>query len=242
MNRSITFYLGQDQPSVERRGEAYIQPTLLTLSHYHLFLFPCLLFSPLQFSDMTDSWASNSNDATSISMIGSPNPKPFNPEFTYPIFGESETIYGYSKPNISLKFSSNVSIPPLLSVEYQSKNESTTAKIDDIESTLKEFLPEDYFDSDREKEWETSRIQKINEKPLGELVKSYQRKKKDKGKGKSNGLFSTPSASSSTTNGNSDDHRHFEIFRSTWETPGFKEFHRRIQIFALFYIEGGKSR
>lgn len=29
------------------------------------------------------------------------------------------------------------------------------------------------------------------------------------------------------------------INQSTWETPGFKEYHRRLQLFVLLYIEGG---
>lgn len=33
----------------------------------------------------------------------------------------------------------------------------------------------------------------------------------------------------------------FEAYASDWETPGFKEFHRRMQIFVLLYIEGGST-
>lgn len=29
------------------------------------------------------------------------------------------------------------------------------------------------------------------------------------------------------------------LFQSTWDTPGFKEYHRRLQLFVLLYIEGG---
>jgi len=31
----------------------------------------------------------------------------------------------------------------------------------------------------------------------------------------------------------------FEVYHSTWDTPGFKEYHRRLQLFVLLYIEGG---
>lgn len=27
--------------------------------------------------------------------------------------------------------------------------------------------------------------------------------------------------------------------QATWDTPGFKEYHRRMQLFILLYIEGG---
>jgi histone acetyltransferase 1 len=32
----------------------------------------------------------------------------------------------------------------------------------------------------------------------------------------------------------------YEAFWSNWDTPGFKEFHRRAQIFVLLYIEGAQ--
>ena len=30
-----------------------------------------------------------------------------------------------------------------------------------------------------------------------------------------------------------------DYLKSTWDTPGFKEYHRRLQLFVLLYIEGG---
>jgi hypothetical protein len=30
----------------------------------------------------------------------------------------------------------------------------------------------------------------------------------------------------------------FEVYATTWETPGFTDYHRRMQIFVLLYIEG----
>jgi histone acetyltransferase 1 len=29
------------------------------------------------------------------------------------------------------------------------------------------------------------------------------------------------------------------VLQTTWETPGFREFHRRMQLFIVLYIEGG---
>ena len=31
----------------------------------------------------------------------------------------------------------------------------------------------------------------------------------------------------------------FDISQATWKTPGFREYHRRMQLFILLYIEAG---
>lgn len=31
----------------------------------------------------------------------------------------------------------------------------------------------------------------------------------------------------------------YELWAANWKTPGFREYHRRMQVFVLFYIEGG---
>lgn len=35
-----------------------------------------------------------------------------------------------------------------------------------------------------------------------------------------------------------DDEVRYEAYWANWDTPGFKEYHRRMQIFVLLYIEG----
>lgn len=81
---------------------------------------------------------------------------------------------------------------------------------------------------------------------MGEKVGEYSRSSAaSKGKGKRAAPGAGPSAggasSSSSSAQQSDDDpstTHFEIYRSTWQTPGWRDFHRRMQIFALFFIEG----
>jgi len=31
----------------------------------------------------------------------------------------------------------------------------------------------------------------------------------------------------------------FDMSQATWKTPGFREYHRRMQLFILLYIEAG---
>lgn len=65
--------------------------------------------------------------------------KPFSPLFTYPIFGDSESIYGFQDLVIFLCFDS-VTFLPFLNVKYSNKLEDED--IVDPKIKLLEFLPE----------------------------------------------------------------------------------------------------
>jgi len=70
-------------------------------------------------------------------------------------------------------------------------------------------------------------------KPLGNNIHSYQRpspSSRGKGKGVASATYLDPE---------SEDVIEYEVYHSTWDTPGFREYHRRMQIFILLYIEGG---
>ncbi|CEH12832.1 histone acetyltransferase type b catalytic subunit [Ceraceosorus bombacis] len=219
----------------------------------------------------------------------------FHPDLTYPIYGEAESIYGYTDLHIRLCFSSGALLP-LLRVTYKAKNEQTTAKVDDAEALIKAFLPADqlfqdeasferavgeessgaftplgekttakvddaealikaFLPADQLFQDEASFERAVGEEssgaftPLGEKVHEYTRalqsgtasKGKGKGRGSARGSTSALQArgaasSSSDAGGNSE--RVFEIYRSDWSTPGWKEQHRRMQIFTLLFIEG----
>lgn len=78
-------------------------------------------------------------------------------------------------------------------------------------------------------------------RPLGEKVAEYTRtaaEGKGKGKRAAPGAGAASSSSSAAANGSSASNAHFEIYKTTWDTPGWREFHRRMQVFALLYIEG----
>ncbi|SPO25915.1 related to histone acetyltransferase subunit HAT1 [Ustilago trichophora] len=190
---------------------------------------------------MTESWTSNSTTSMAIRLVNSPHgtDKPFHPTFTYPIYGEAETIYGYQGLSINLDVASG-SLVPKLDITYRAKNEATTAKLDDVEGKLKEFLPQDYISASAS----TSAVQKFEMAleesstftPIGDKVHSYTRRKVNKGKGKSSN--SVASLASSTLPEDDPDARVFEVYRSRWDTPGFREYHRRMQLFVLLFIEG----
>lgn len=62
---------------------------------------------------------------------------PFQPTFTYPIFGEKEMIYGYKNLQIEVNMASG-SLKQYLNVTYDEKLDS---QADDIEGTLFKFIP-----------------------------------------------------------------------------------------------------
>jgi len=68
----------------------------------------------------------------------------FNPTFTYPIFGEAESIVGYKDPSIELLFRAN-DLKPLVQIQFEAKLELKDVLPEeqqvDWESNLKECLP-----------------------------------------------------------------------------------------------------
>jgi len=66
-------------------------------------------------------------------------------------------------------------------------------------------------------------------KPLGERIGSY-KQKVGSGEGETK-----PTA----VDGEDEEVIEYEIYHTTWDTPGFREYHRRMQLFILLYIEAG---
>ncbi|WWC60146.1 histone acetyltransferase type B catalytic subunit [Kwoniella dejecticola CBS 10117] len=197
-------------------------------------------------------WLSDSNEVLNLQLVRDAEDEdvlqyqdqqaiePFNPSFTYPIFGEHEKIFGYKGLDIQLKFASG-SLRQYLSINYDAKITSTATPADEIEGQLYKFIPPDYTKS----ELDFKRIVERDAetfKPLGEKIGSYVRssapaKGKSKGKGKAKGK-------EVQVDGNGEIKEDegavvFEMYKSTWSTPGFREYHRRMQLFILLFIEGG---
>ncbi|KAH6918972.1 histone acetyltransferase type B catalytic subunit [Coprinopsis sp. MPI-PUGE-AT-0042] len=184
-------------------------------------------------------WTVSSNDAVSLSLVRSSEDKQslaedetyenFHPSFTYPIYGEEETIYGYKDLAIDVKFASG-SLAQYVSITYRQKLPAST--VDDPEATLKEFIPPDYLTD------ETTFQKRVAEdatsfNPLGERIYSYNRPSPS-AKGKGKGIASTQALDPT-----SEDTVEYEVYHATFDTPGFREYHRRMQLFILLYIEGG---
>lgn len=91
--------------------------------------------------------STNANEALEISFVqaapGSPRTlSSFHPQFTYPIFGDEERIFGYRNLKLNLRFASH-DLRPNLEVLYDKKFKAVgDTKATDIAETLKEWAPE----------------------------------------------------------------------------------------------------
>ncbi|KAJ6620254.1 acyl-CoA N-acyltransferase [Mycena sp. CBHHK59/15] len=186
-------------------------------------------------------WTSDANESLTLSLVRAPEDEEalgddesyleFHPRFTYPIFGDDEKIYGYSNLVIDLRFASG-SLVQFLDVKH-TKKLTASSTVDDVEGTLTGFMPSDYYQD------EMAFLARVEEdatsfRPTGQMIYTYTRPaphseaSKSKGKGVAKPL-----------DPESDDAVVFEVYHATWSSPGFKELHRRMQLFILLYIEAG---
>ncbi|KAM5542649.1 hypothetical protein V8D89_003610 [Ganoderma adspersum] len=184
-------------------------------------------------------WTTDANEALSLSLVRAPEDKAslwsrevyegFHPTFTYPIFGEEEKIYGYKDLGIELKFASG-SLVQYLNVHHSERLPPSSA-VDEIEDTISKVIPPGYY-TDEQKFLERVEQDAVNFKPFGEKIYSYSRAAMPLNKGKNVAISQVLSLEDQET-------VDYEVYHSTWKTPGFREFHRRMQLYVLLYIEGG---
>ncbi|CAG8817686.1 9437_t:CDS:2, partial [Racocetra persica] len=104
-------------------------------------------------------WVCNSNEAVKIRFVqplsvsdyenDETKVKEFSPEFTYPIFGDKEQIFGYK--NLSIKVAIVIPLLPLTNTLYYASGSLTTyfdvtydRKVplaDNVVERIKEFIP-----------------------------------------------------------------------------------------------------
>lgn len=99
--------------------------------------------------DPLGEWSTDANEALRVSLhlrgeTGSPSQeiKSFHPKFTYPIFGENETIYGYKGLKVNLRFAAN-DLTPELDIAWDKRVPAVgDVEADDVDALMKEVLPE----------------------------------------------------------------------------------------------------
>ena len=89
----------------------------------------------------------SANDALEVSLVvpgvaGTKTIAKFHPQFTYPVFGDEEQIFGYRDLRINLAFNAT-DMRPNLNISYGKKFKTVgETEAVDIDAILREFLPE----------------------------------------------------------------------------------------------------
>ncbi|XP_065309933.2 histone acetyltransferase type B catalytic subunit isoform X1 [Dermacentor albipictus] len=136
----------------------------------------------------------------------------FNPEMSHQIFGEGESIFGYRDLQVKLYYGS-CSLTPYLGMSYTEKidlKKSDGLKADDVLKTVLEKLPSGVHTNIDE--FVSILPKETTFRPFGELLHSFKI-----GKG---GLSRT-----------------FELYSAGVTTPGFLDYHARMQSFILWFID-----
>ncbi|PAA78932.1 hypothetical protein BOX15_Mlig020729g3, partial [Macrostomum lignano] len=183
---------------------------------YRILWKDCQQNKMTQFEVQVDQYKADGNKAVCFKLVRSTkdltNPEiDFHPDMCHQVFGDSETIFGYKNLSIKIYFAA-CSLTIYLAVEYAEKiNKAISGGVeaDDIMAALtKDLIPPGHLTNIDQF---ASRVSSDNEfKPFGVLKQAY------------------------TTE---DDGRHFEIYQPTMDTPGFREFHSRLQIFLIFFVD-----
>jgi histone acetyltransferase 1 len=160
--------------------------------------------------------SANANEAVQILLVqpgasGLTILHEFPPQFTYPIFGEEERIFGYKGLEIDVKFGAH-DLRPHLNVSYD-KRFTTVGGTSafDIHKAMKQFLPAEAFVREAEYQRAVTVDQTVQAfTPPGELISTYMR-----------------------------EDRTFEIWAGSLLNPSVRKIVDRMQVFISFFIEAG---
>lgn len=164
-------------------------------------------------------WTTSANEALKLYVTGPDGALSFPPAFTYPIFGDAETIYGYQDLQIFLCFDCYTFFP-FYNVKYSQK--LPDPKIVDIKETLAQVLPELVIFKDEAKWADAVAEEKHSYAIPGTLVT----------------LFTQTLAEEEESDGESSEST-FSIYRLNLQSPTGLELHERLQILVLLFIEAG---
>jgi len=167
-------------------------------------------------------WVTSANTAIQLGLATSTvdnnmSIQVFSPNYTYQLFGDHESIFGYKDLKIKIICSSG-SLCPYLEITYSDKYTDTamddeSIEADDIMNILQEYLPShimthyDVFANTVQKEL-------YGFKPRGEKIHEYSIQDKEGVEGC------------------------YEIYKCSFSDDRFREYHQRMQFLTLMFIEG----
>ncbi|PQE19091.1 histone acetyltransferase type b catalytic subunit protein [Rutstroemia sp. NJR-2017a BBW] len=165
-------------------------------------------------ADINADWSADANEALQISLVtpganGTTSLHTFHPRFTYPIFGDEESIFGYQALNINLKFNAS-DMRPGLQITYNKKFKAVgDVEPADLKEILEPFLPKTAFEKTSVFESTISSVS-ADWHPPGELYETIE------------------------TGGET-----YEIWKGNLADLAVQQMIKRIQILVPLFIEGG---
>ncbi|CAD6447393.1 2bf350cb-5b58-4acc-952e-6c1148ad9d0e [Sclerotinia trifoliorum] len=165
-------------------------------------------------ADVNADWAADSNEAIYISLVtpstgATTSLHTFTPKFTYPIFGDEESIFGYQGLRINLKYNA-CDMRPGLQITYNKRFKAVgDIEPTDLKATLEPFLPKTAFEKSSVFDSNISAIP-ADWHPPGELFRAIE-------------------VAGET----------FEIWKGILSDPVVQQTIKRIQILVPLFIEGG---
>lgn len=92
-----------------------------------------------------EDWTIDANEAVTLSIYSPKTGKeltsPFHPTWTYPIFGEEQTIFGYKDLKIRILFAAD-DMKPCVEVTWAERFKKVgDVEAEDVKKLLEEFLP-----------------------------------------------------------------------------------------------------
>ncbi|KAF8537990.1 acyl-CoA N-acyltransferase, partial [Trichophaea hybrida] len=159
-----------------------------------------------------DDWSTDANDALTLALV-SPRTghvlTEFGPTFTYPLYGETENIFGYKKLQIRLMFAADDMEPCVATTYTERVSNIGEVEAEDVIKPLSEVLPES-FSQDPISYFNSLRIRNKSFIPPGVLETSFHHAG-----------------------------RSYELWRSSIVDAQCRELLGNMQLLVLLYIEGG---
>lgn len=159
----------------------------------------------------------NANDAIEFKLVRNKDDvfddsKVFHPDMTHQLFGDSESIFGYKDLKVQIYCSASRMIT-YVNITYSAKidpEQYDGVKADDIIGLLSKHLQPGFLTN---RDTFIAQLAKDKTfKPFGELLHTYTANKEGK-------------------------QRQYEIYKTNIEAIGFRDFHERIQLFLLFFVD-----
>ncbi|KAG2734917.1 hypothetical protein G9P44_001131 [Scheffersomyces stipitis] len=158
-----------------------------------------------------EQWTVSANEALKLYVTDPDGATNFQASFTYPLFGEAETIYGYKDLVIFLCFD-HFTFYPFLNTKYADKLKDP--EIVDVKAVVQKYLPESTIYKDEAKWADAIKNEKDTYQIPGELVDSFEQDVE--------GKLAT-----------------FDIYKINLKDAAGLELHKRLQILVLLFIEAG---